>query len=51
MSRIYFIGFKGEVTSPRRDPNTAMEVPTADAADAPIDRLTEKAAGSQTTAR
>lgn len=52
MSRIYYLGFKGDVTSPKKDPNTQMEVPAADAADAPIvDRLAEKSAGQQTTAR
>lgn len=35
----------------KKDANAAMEVPAADAADAPIDRLVEKAAGQQGTAR
>ena len=51
-SRIYFIGFKGVITSPRKDPNTLLDIPAANAADAPlIDRVSEKAAGQQTTAR
>ncbi|KAJ7599109.1 galactose-binding domain-like protein [Mycena floridula] len=52
ISRIFYIGFKGEVTALKKDRNTPMEVAAADAADAPIvDRLSEKAAGQQTTAR
>jgi hypothetical protein len=48
---LYYVGFKGDIRSPSRDANSKMAVPAADAADAPIDRLTEKTAGQQTTAR
>ncbi|EGN92874.1 hypothetical protein SERLA73DRAFT_116725 [Serpula lacrymans var. lacrymans S7.3] len=51
-SRIYYLGFKGETRSDRRDASSKLEIPAANAADAPIvDRLSEKAAGQQTTAR
>jgi len=51
MSRVYYVGFKGEMRSPRRDPNTKIDIPAAHAADAPVDRLAEKAAGRQNTIR
>ncbi|KAK0238264.1 DUF1000-domain-containing protein [Armillaria nabsnona] len=52
MSRIYYIGFKGELRSPQKDANTKLDIPAANAADAPLfDRLSEKAGGQQTTAR
>ncbi|KIK69643.1 hypothetical protein GYMLUDRAFT_34036 [Collybiopsis luxurians FD-317 M1] len=52
VSRIYFIGFKGEVRELKKDKDPQMDVPAANAADAPLfDRLQDKASGQQTTAR
>ncbi|KAG5635714.1 hypothetical protein H0H81_010339 [Sphagnurus paluster] len=52
VSRIYYIGFKGDMRSPHRDANSKLEVPTSNAADAPlVDKVSEKTAGQQTTAR
>ncbi|RDB30662.1 hypothetical protein Hypma_005785 [Hypsizygus marmoreus] len=52
VSRIYYIGFKGDMRSPHREGNSRLEVPTSHAADAPlVDKVTEKTAGQQTTAR
>ncbi|KAF8068704.1 galactose-binding domain-like protein [Lyophyllum atratum] len=52
VSRIYYIGFKGDMRSPHRDANSKLEVPASNAADAPlVDRVSEKTAGQQTTAR
>lgn len=51
-SRIYYIGFKGDTREQRKDADSKLEVRAANAADAPlVDRVTEKAAGQQTTAR
>jgi len=52
MSRIYYIGFKGDTRSIRKDASSKLEIPAANAADAPlVDRVTEKIGGQQTTAR
>ncbi|KAG6812465.1 hypothetical protein H0H92_002730 [Tricholoma furcatifolium] len=52
VSRIYYIGFKGDMRSPRRDANSKLEIPASNAADAPlVDKVAEKTAGQQTTAR
>lgn len=52
VSRIYYIGFKGDVLQLKREKEPQMDVPAANAADAPIfDRLQDKASGQQTTAR
>ncbi|KII87580.1 hypothetical protein PLICRDRAFT_176377 [Plicaturopsis crispa FD-325 SS-3] len=52
LSRIYYLGFKGDVRSPQKDPNTKLDIPAANAADAPlVDRVSEKSGGQQTTAR
>ncbi|KAG8917322.1 hypothetical protein FRC02_003176 [Tulasnella sp. 418] len=48
-SRIYFIGFKGETKRPLKEPGGKLEIPAANAADAPVDRLAERAAGRQNT--
>ncbi|KAH7923443.1 DUF1000-domain-containing protein [Leucogyrophana mollusca] len=51
-SRIYYMGFKGDVRTPRKEATKKLEIPAANAPDASIvDRVTEKAAGQQTTAR
>jgi len=49
---IYYIGFKGDSRSQRREATEKLEIPAANAADAPlVDRLSQKAGGQQTTAR
>ncbi|PPQ89233.1 hypothetical protein CVT25_001312 [Psilocybe cyanescens] len=51
-SRIYFIGFKGDMRSVKREANSRLEVPAPNAADAPLsERASHKASGMQTTAR
>lgn len=52
VSRIYYVGFKGDVREQRKEADSKLEIRAANAADAPlVDRVTEKAAGQQTTAR
>ncbi|XP_006463099.1 hypothetical protein AGABI2DRAFT_152388 [Agaricus bisporus var. bisporus H97] len=52
VSRVYFIGFKGDVRSTKQVVNSMLDVPTPNAGDARVvDRLSERAAGQQTTAR
>lgn len=52
VSRIYYVGFKGETRELRKDADTKLEIRAANASDAPlVDRVTEKMAGQQTTAR
>jgi len=52
LSRIYYIGFKGDMRSPSRDVNSKLEVPASNAADAPlVDKVSEKIGGQTTTAR
>ncbi|QRV76071.1 PITH domain-containing protein [Ceratobasidium sp. AG-Ba] len=46
-NRIYFVGFKGDSRDFQKDVSERLDLPAANAADAPIDRITEKAAGSQ----
>ncbi|KAF8484335.1 DUF1000-domain-containing protein [Gautieria morchelliformis] len=44
-SRIFYVGFKGETTSPRKDTTKKIDLPAANAADAPlVDKLNEKTA-------
>ncbi|KDR80381.1 hypothetical protein GALMADRAFT_242776 [Galerina marginata CBS 339.88] len=51
-SRIYYIGFKGDMRSTKREVNSKLEVPAPHAADASLtDRASHKATGQQTTAR
>lgn len=51
-SRIYFIGFKGDCHSPRKEGTKKIEVPAPNAADASlVERLLQRARGQQTTAR
>ncbi|KXN82022.1 hypothetical protein AN958_03300, partial [Leucoagaricus sp. SymC.cos] len=51
-TRIYYIGFKGDARSNKQAINSLLDVPVPNTGDARlIDRLTEKAAGQQTTAR
>ncbi|KAJ7033677.1 galactose-binding domain-like protein [Mycena alexandri] len=52
VSRIYYVGFKGDAKSAQREASSKLEVPAANAADAPlVDRVSERASGQQTTAR
>lgn len=52
VSRIYYIGFKGDIRELKKDKDPQMDIPAANAADAPLfDRLQDKATGQQTTAR
>ncbi|KAF9455378.1 galactose-binding domain-like protein [Collybia nuda] len=52
ISQIYYIGFKGDMRSTQKEANSKLEVPASNAADAPlVDRVSEKTAGQQTTAR
>jgi hypothetical protein len=49
---MYYLGFKGDRRAPKKDAETTLEIPAANAADAPIvDRLAEKSGAAQTTAR
>ncbi|KAF8155525.1 galactose-binding domain-like protein [Crassisporium funariophilum] len=51
-SRIYYIGFRGDMRFTKKDVNSRLEVPAPHAADAAIsDRVTNKVGGQQTTAR
>ncbi|KAK7045664.1 hypothetical protein VNI00_007497 [Paramarasmius palmivorus] len=51
-SRVYYIGFKGDVREAKKDKNTHMDVPAANSASSTLfDRLSEKAGGQTTTAR
>jgi hypothetical protein len=51
LSRIYFIGFKGDLRAPRKEGTDKLPIPAANAADAPlIDKAAEKRA-SQPTAK
>ncbi|KAH9941741.1 PITH domain-containing protein [Epithele typhae] len=50
--RLYFIGFRGDSRSQRKEGTSKLEIPAAVAPDAKlIDRLQEKSGGQQTTAR
>ncbi|KAH8113876.1 DUF1000-domain-containing protein [Phellopilus nigrolimitatus] len=51
-SRIYYVGFKGDTRSVQKEGTHKLVVPAANAADAPlVDRVRDKAAGQQSTAR
>lgn len=52
LSRVYYVGFKGDSRTNRKEVANKLEIPAADAADTPlIDRLKQNAGGRQTTAR
>jgi len=52
VSRIYYVGFKGDTKEQRNAAESKLDIRAANAADAPlVDRVTERAAGQQTTAR
>ncbi|KAG1716815.1 hypothetical protein ID866_337 [Astraeus odoratus] len=51
-SRVYFIGFKGDCPSWRKEATKKLEVPASNATDAPIvDKVQQKVGGQQATAR
>ena len=51
-SRLYYVGFKGDIRSAKHAVHSLLDVPAPNTGDAKlIDRLSEKAAGQQTTAR
>ncbi|KAG8874281.1 hypothetical protein FRB98_008550 [Tulasnella sp. 332] len=50
-SRVYYIGFKGDSKKLAKEPGGKLDIPAANAADAPVDQLAERAAGAQSTAR
>ncbi|KAL9710421.1 hypothetical protein Ac2012v2_006722 [Leucoagaricus gongylophorus] len=51
-SRLYYIGFKGDIRSTKHAASSLLDVPTPNTGDAKlVDRLSEKTAGQQTTAR
>ena len=50
--QVYYIGFRGDSRSQRRDVSQKLEIHASNSADARIiDRLTERTGGMQTTAR
>ena len=52
MSRVYYVGFKGDSKTNRKESTNKLEIPAANAPDAPlIDRLKENTGGQRTTAR
>lgn len=52
LSRVYFIGFKGDSKTNRKEGTNKLEIPAANAPDAPlVDRLKQNTGGQQTTAR
>ena len=52
ISKIYYVGFRGDTQELRKDADTKLDIRAANAADASlVDRITEKTAGQQTTAR
>jgi hypothetical protein len=52
VTRLYYVGFKGDTRSAKKDATDKLEIPAANAADAPlVDRVGEKSGAAQTTAR
>ncbi|KIJ37011.1 hypothetical protein M422DRAFT_232224 [Sphaerobolus stellatus SS14] len=51
-TRLYFLGFRGDVSNPKKDVRKKIDLPAANAADASlVDRVSEKSAASQSTVR
>ncbi|KAA1472107.1 DUF1000-domain-containing protein [Dentipellis sp. KUC8613] len=51
-SRVYYIGFKGDTRQYRKEGTNKLEIPAANAADAPlVDRVSERNAARQPTAK
>ena len=52
VSRIYYVGFKGDTKTFKQAATSKLEIPAANAADAPLTgKMTERAASQQSTAR
>ena len=52
MSRVYFIGFKGDLREPRKEGTDKLPIPAANAADAPlVDKVGEKKGAAQSLAK
>jgi len=50
-TRMYYIGFRGDTLTPHKDTRPKLDLAAANAADAPVEKLAEKSASSQTTIR
>jgi hypothetical protein len=50
-TRIYYIGFKGETRTVRKEGSSKLDIPAATGVDAVLDRLREKGAAQQPTAK
>ena len=50
-TRIYYIGFKGETRTVRKEGSNKLEIPAATDLPATLDRLREKGAAQQPTAK
>lgn len=50
-TRIYYIGFKGETRTIRKEGTSMLEIPAATAADAILERAREKTAAQQPMAK
>ncbi|KIJ58657.1 hypothetical protein HYDPIDRAFT_119337 [Hydnomerulius pinastri MD-312] len=51
-SRVYYLGFKGDSRTAKKEATKKLDIPAANAADAPlVDRVRQNAGGQQTTAR
>lgn len=52
VSRLFYLGFRGDVREQKREVDEMLQVPAPNVADAPlVDKVAERAAGQQTTAR
>ena len=52
VSRVYFIGFKGDLREPRKEGTDKLPIPAANAADAPlVDKVGEKKGAAQSLAK
>ncbi|VDB88736.1 unnamed protein product [Peniophora sp. CBMAI 1063] len=52
VSRVYFIGFKGDIRAPRKEATDKLPIPAANAADAPlVDKVGEKRGAAQSVAK
>jgi hypothetical protein len=52
VSRVYFIGFKGDIRAPRKEATDKLPIPAANAADAPlVDKVGERRGAAQSLAK
>lgn len=51
VTRLYYIGFKGDTRIPRKEGHSKLAIPAANAGASLLDRLQEKAKGQQPTAK